>query len=585
MLSYLRITDFALLDDVEISLGPGMTVLTGETGAGKSLVIDAVSLLRGGRASADMVRSGAEEARVEAVFAPTPGSVAEQGLRERLERCGIESARLSEEGLIVRRVIGRSGRGRVYLMGQLATVGALAEVCGGLVDIAGQHEHQTLMDVTQHLRVLDRCGVDAPLLSRMNEAFEQLRVAGEALKAASLDERTRAEREEFLRFQLKELNDADLQVGEDEALRKERDRLRAAERLHRAARRGEECLYSREGSLVDELGGLVRELGELGTIDPQLGALAQQLGDAQAVLEDAAGSLRRYADHQVADPERLAGVEDRLHLLAKILRKHGPDLRSALRRHEEMAAELTSLVSHEERRAQAQHHVNQARAQASAAASALSAARRTAAERVGQQVTEALRELCMKGARLEAHLEPRAPREGDEAVYLFGGDGKDLPPRRLTREGWDRCELLLAPNPGAEPRPLQRIASGGELSRVMLALKRILGQADGVATYIFDEVDTGIGGAAANQVGRQIRVLAESKQVLCITHLAPIAAFADDHLLVEKRFEDGRTRTLIRRLPVPERREEVARMLGGPRITQRTRAHAEELLRETKLGA
>ena len=323
MLTYLRITNFALLDDVEISLGPGMTVLTGETGAGKSLIIDAVGLLRGGRSSADLVRAGAEEARVEAVFAPPPGSVAEDALRDRLSRCGIDAGRLSEDGLVVRRVIHRNGRSRAQLMGQLATIGALGEVCGGLVDIAGQHEHQTLMDVGQHLAIVDRCGVDPVLLARMAGAFERLRAAAEQLKGASLDERSRLEREEFLRFQLQELEEAELTVGEEERLRRERERLRAAEKLHRAARRGEETIYSREGAVVDELAQVARELQELGAVDPALKDIGGEVSEAQALLTDVAARLRRYAEGQVADPERLAQMSSRA---AGVIPLHGDEL-------------------------------------------------------------------------------------------------------------------------------------------------------------------------------------------------------------------------------------------------------------------
>ncbi|MDW8282199.1 MAG: DNA repair protein RecN [Myxococcales bacterium] len=580
MLTYLRITNFAILDDVEIALSPGMTVLTGETGAGKSLIVDAVALLRGGRASADLIRTGADEARVEALFRPAPGSLAERRLRERLVRVGIDPPP-DEEGLLVRRVVGRGGRGRVYLGGQLGTVSTLAEVCGDLIDIAGQHEHQTLMDASRHLEILDCCGVDAAHLARMEQSFGQLQQAIGALRAVSLDEQQRAEREEFLRFQLNELEAAALVPGEDVALRQERERLRAAERLQRAARRAEETIYSAEGAVVERLGAVARELGELSALDPRLGELAAQVCQAQAELEDAAHRLRRHADAMTADPARLQEVEDRLHLLSRLLRKHGPDLDAVLRKQAVMRQELEALGAHAERRAQAEAAVARARLEAQQAAEALSRARLEVARRLQEEVTEVLRGLAMPGARLEARLEPRPPREGDEVHLLFtpaaGG-----PPRRLGPAGWDRCELLLAANPGEEARPLQRIASGGELSRIMLALKRVLGAGDGVATYVFDEIDAGIGGTTADRVGRQIRMLSRSKQVLCITHLAQIAALADEHLLVEKVAEGGRTRTLLRRLKQAERREELARMLGGARVTPRTRAHADELLREAK---
>jgi DNA repair protein RecN (Recombination protein N) len=597
MLTYLRITNFAILDEVELDLGPGMTVLTGETGAGKSLILDAVALLRGGRASLDIIRTGAEEARIEAVFMPPPGSPADEALRERLVRRGLPTEALAEEGLVVRRVVSRAGSGtksRIHIAGQLSTAAVLAELVGGLIDLSGQHEHQSLLDVSRHLRLLDRYGVPAELSARMAAAAERLEAASKALVDASLDERARAEREEFLRFQLRELEELDPQPGEDERLRAEQKRLRSVEKLGHAARRGEACLYSGESSVLEQLGVVRRELVELGTLDTELGGFGAQITEAHALLEDVAHGLRRYLDALAADPQRLAEIEDRLHALGRILRKHGPDLQTLLTRRDEMAAELTALTQNEARREAALAQVERARAEAKAVAEELSRARHKGAVRLGKEASAQLAELGMNGAQLLPQLEGRAAQRGDDPSFVFAmPDGST---RRIGATGWDRAELLLRPNPGEDPRPLQRIASGGELSRVMLALRSILGQADRVATCVFDEVDAGIGGATADRVGRAIRRLAHGpdkspdknsdkapafhKQVLCITHLAQLAAFSDDHYRVEKLVQDGRTVTRIRRLDAKERREEIARMLGGARVTQKSRAHAEELLRE-----
>lgn len=588
MLTYLRISNFAILDEIELEFGPGMTVLTGETGAGKSLILDAVSLLRGGRAPADLIRGGADEARIEAVFVPQAGSEPERALSERLARLGIDSGSLAGDGLVVRRLISRSGRGRVHIAGQLSTVQALAEVVGGLIDIAGQHEHQSLLDTSRHLGLLDRSGVSPELLGRMGRAFTELEQAVEQLKTASIDERTRVEREEFLRFQLDEIRAADPQAGEDESLREEQRRLRGATRLHQAARRGEDCLYNAEGAVVDRLGTLVREMGELGAVDREMATFATQLSEAQALLEDAAQGLRRYADHLRADPERLAEIDDRLHVLSRMLRKHGPDLAALIQKRDEMAAELARLSQHEAHRAEAAIAVEQLRRAAARVAEELSAARQAVAGRLAEEVSAALADLGMGAARLEARLERRPAQKGDDPALLFprsgAGAGEDGRLCRLSSGdvGWDRCELLLQSNVGEEARPLTRIASGGELSRVMLALRRVLGQADSIATCVFDEVDAGIGGATADKVGRHIRALSRGKQVLCITHLAQIAAYADQHLRVEKHVDDGRTTTKVRRLSAKERRDEIARMLGGARLTDKSRAHAEELLRDAR---
>ena len=579
MLTYLRISNFAILDEVELTFGSGMTVLTGETGAGKSLVLDAVALLRGGRASAEMIRTGADEARIEAVFAPLPGSSAEEALRERMLKLGLETAQLRDEGLVVRRVVGRSGRSRIHIAGQISTVAVLSELCGSLIDISGQHEHQSLLEVSQHLRLLDRSGVPAELLAKMATAFDALVQSSAALQAASQDERARTDREEFLRFQLQELDAAAPQPGEDEALRAEQKRQRSVEKLLTAARRGETCLYSAEGSVLDQLGMLLRDWHEAAALDPELQTLSAQVLEAQALLDDVAHRVRRYADGLAADPQRLQEVEDRLHLLGRLLRKHGPDLATLLRKQAEMQEELAALSQHEERRAQALQAVDKARAEAQKVAKQLTQARQKVALRLAEQAGEALGELAMSGARLLPKVEGRAAGKGDDPALLFSVDGEV---RRLSREGWDRCELLLSANPGEELRPLHRIASGGELSRVMLALRRILGQADQVATCVFDEVDAGIGGATADRVGRQIRALAQNKQVLCITHLAQIAAYGDDHFRVEKQVEEGRTATRVRPLNATERREEIARMLGGARVTAKSRAHADELLKEAR---
>jgi DNA repair protein RecN (Recombination protein N) len=570
MLTHLRITDFALLDDVEVEFGPGFNVLTGETGAGKSLLVEAVALLRGGRASADVVRNGAEEARVEAIFEPPHGPAAE-ALVDRLARAGIEPV---DEGLVVRRVIGKSGRGRVYINNVLATAAALGDVAGVLIELAGQHEHQTLGDPAQHLAILDAFGGHGEALSAMAAAHARIEAAAKKLGTATLDERTRAEREEFLKFQLKELTDARLEPGEEERLKLERERLRSAEKLLSAARRGEDALYAREGAITEELGTLGRELAEVGRIDPELARVGKQLDEARVTLEEAARDLRRYAEHLDADPERLAEVEERTDLLMKLLRKHrgdAQDVGGLIKKREALAKELADLTSHEARRAELMAELEAARGQAKKIAASLTAAREAAAKTLQTRVGAALAELAMAGARLVPVVGPAAARDGDDVAFVFDG-------KRLGATGWDRVEFQLAANRGDEPRPLNKVASGGELSRIMLALKRILSRADQVATYVFDEVDAGIGGAVADVVGRQIRAVADDKQVLCITHLPQIAAHAVVQFRVEKEERGGRVHTQVRKLTAAERKEEIARMLGG-KVTPKARAHAEELLK------
>ncbi len=577
MLTHLRITDYALLDDVEISFGPGLNVLSGETGAGKSLLVDAVSLLRGGRISADVVRNGAVEARIEAVFEPPHGPAAD-ALAERLAKAGIEQ---TDDGLVVRRVVQRSGRGRVYINNTLSTVATLSNVAGVLIELAGQHEHQSLGDAAHHLAVLDAFAENAALLATMRAVWESLDAARQALSGASLDERGRAEREDFLRFQLRELDDAALEIGEEARLKLERERLRSMGRLEAVVSRGEEVLYAREGAVADELGQLSRDLAELGKVDAQVVGIGKQLEEARVLVEDAARELRRYGQALEASPERLAQVEDRLDKIGRLMRKH----RGVATNEEELLAhkaklevELERLSSHESHRASLGKAVDTARAAAQKAATALSTSRHQAARTLQKKAQEALVELAMDGARLEPKLSLVAPKDGDPQEALFDGEPG---PRRVGPLGWDRCEFLLSANRGEEPRPLHKIASGGELSRILLAFKKVLSKADQVATYVFDEVDAGIGGAIADVVGRQIRAVAADKQVLCITHLPQIAAYADAQFRVMKGEVDGRVRTEVRPLDAAGRRDEIARMLSG-KLTEKARAHADEMLRSAR---
>jgi DNA repair protein RecN (Recombination protein N) len=576
MLKHLRITNFAILSDVSVELVPGFNVLTGETGAGKSLIVDAVALLRGARASADIPRAGADEAVVEAVFEP-PADL-HGALRERLEALGL---RAGEDGeVLVRRVISRGGRSRVHVNGGLTTASALAELGALLVDLSGQHEHQGLVDPARHIAILDAFGVEPALVERAEAAYRRVRAAAEALAGADTDERTRQQREDFLRFQLEELEAAKVEPGEETALAAERERLRSAGKLGGAARKGEDALYAGEGAVADVIGGLLRELEPLCAIDARLSGPARSIAEARVLVEDAAVELRRYADSVADDPERLAEIEDRLHVVSKLCKKHGAaDTHALVESRRQMAEELAALEQHDARREALGKELEAARREAAKAAEALGKARREAAAKLEKAAGDALGELRMAGARVSVEIAPRAAAgDEDEAVAAaLTFDGRRLGPR-----GWDKVELMLAANKGEPARPLAKIASGGELSRIMLALKLALKRAETVATYVFDEVDSGIGGGTAEVVGLQIKRVAAERQVICVTHLAQIAALADAQFRVEKYEKDGRVETRVERLSAAERREELARMLGGLKITSKTRAHADELLRQSR---
>ena len=556
MLTLLRISGFALIDELELPFGPGLTVVTGETGAGKSILVDALGLLRGGRAGADLIRTGRDEARVEAIVELPAGSSA----RARLVADGRELQ--LEEGLVIRRVIARGGRGRAHLGGGLATAADLTATVAGLIDIASQHDQQSLTDPESQLAILDAFAENQALREEMTAAHAAKAAAAAALTSFSADARARAEREDLLRFQLGELEAARPAPGEDEALAAERERLKGAERFFAATARGEEVLYAGDGAVAERLAGVARDLGPLALLDPALAPLGERLAEAQAAIEDVARDLGRYARGIRSDPARLADVEERLFLLQRLCRKHGGTVADLAARQATLARELAELGSFEEGLAARQAAAAAADARATAAAAGLSASRRQAAAQLEKKVSTVLRELGFASARLPVAI-----------------DARELGPH-----GADRVRLLFAPNPGEEPRPLAKIASGGELSRVMLAVKQALARTDEVLTYVFDEVDAGVGGGTAEVIGRKLKRLAADRQVIVITHLPQVAAFADAHVRVTKTAARGKTRVEIVRLDDADRPGEIARMLAGAAPSAEASAHAAEMLRNARAG-
>jgi DNA repair protein RecN (Recombination protein N) len=553
MLRHLRATNFAILSDVEIELGDGMNVLTGETGAGKSLIVEAVNLLRGGRASADIPRAGADEAVVEAtVQVPDDLRTRVAGV---LDGAGLPAGDDGE--VFIRRVIHRGGRSRCYVNGALTTAARLGELGALLIDLSGQHQHQGLVDPGRHLEILDLFAGRVDEGAAMDAAWAELRRCDDAMRAFGGDERDREARIDYVRFQLDELDAAGLRSGEDVEIEIERVRLASVDLLQGAARSAEEALYSGDDSGRDRIAAAAREVERAMRTDPTLDGVARQLGEIETLIDDAADQLRAYADKLEGDPERLAWLDERLALIRRLTRKHGGTLDEVVAKAAELRAELQALTAHDHKLAEAQAAHARAEAAAVATAAALTKTRTKAARKLEKEVGAALAELGMGAAKLSVVVEPRP----------------------LGPSGADRIELMLASNKGEDTRPLTKVASGGELSRIMLALKLALRTADEVATYVFDEVDTGIGGATAQVVGAQIRSVADHRQVLCVTHLPQIAAYADHHFHVEKTELGGRTETHVRRLTGAARKDELARMLGGS-ATSKARAHAAELLAE-----
>jgi DNA repair protein RecN (Recombination protein N) len=581
MLTTLRISGFAIVDAVEVRFGPGLNVLTGETGAGKSILVNALHLVLGGRMSAEVLRDGADEAVVEALF-ELPAS---HPVFTRLAAAGVAAPPpgTAVAELLVRRVAARGGRGRAFVNGALATVSMLEEALRGVVDISGQHEHVSLLDPAAHLGILDAfAGLadDAPpglevaesLLLRYRKAHAALAALVRERELLAADEGERARRADYLAFQLRELEAADPRPGELEALEDERRVLASSEKLREAARAAEALAYGEEGSGSERVAQAARALAEAALLDRRLEAPLGLLRSAAVELDEAGRELGRYADSVGGDPERLLAVTDRLELLRALARKHG-SLDAAIARRAEMHAELARLSGGGERLRALGGEIERREKEALAAAAALGTARAEAARALAGAIGRELGGLAMGRCHVEVALLP--PDHG----ILAGG-------RLLGPEGAERAEILVAPNAGEAPRPLAKIASGGELSRFLLAVKRTLARRDPVSTYVFDEVDAGIGGAVAEAMGRVLSEASQGGQVVCITHLPQVAAFADRHHRVEKKVSSGRTHTVVTLLErEEERRQEIARMMAGATVTASALDHASALLEAARRPA
>jgi DNA repair protein RecN (Recombination protein N) len=556
MLLALRIENFTVVEEVEVGFGPGLTVLTGETGAGKSILVDALGLLLGTRGDAGCVRSGAEEAVVEAVFQRTPG------LALRLEALGLPD---HGDEVVLRRVVGRSGRGKVHVNGALASVGVLGQLMRGELDIAGQHAHVGLFEPSTHRAVLDRWDGVGPVLEAYRMAHAPLVALEVERQSLGGDAAGQEARAEFARFQLDELERLAPAPGEEAALEAERRRLAAVERLRAAALESEALLGGEDAGVCTATGRAARMLEEAARTDPNLGEAATSVVSAATALEDALRSLRRYLDGLEADPERLAMVEERLDALRRLARKHGTDVGGLPGRLEALRIECDRLEGRRERLAALEAERSAAESRAWEAARALRRERERAARQLERAVTSELSRLALPRAAFTVQLAPR-----------------DV----LRADGADEVEFFFSANPGEPVRPLARVASGGEASRLWLALKRTSmahGGPDEAATVVLDEADAGVSGAVADVVGRMVRAVAAGRQVLCITHLPQVAAHAEAHLVVEKTSARGRTWSSVRTLDAgAPRTRELARMMSGAIVTSEALAAAEALLRAAR---
>ncbi len=552
MLRTLRVSDLAIIDEIELVFEPGFNVLTGETGAGKSILLHALDVTLGGRPDADLVRTGAEEAVVEALFAGVPPSTWEP-----LEAAGIRRAENDE--LVIRRVIAAGGRSRAYVNGSLANLALLRELAPHLVRVYGQDEHQALRRVEGHREMLDAMGGLGSTVEEMRRRHGRLVAAKSTLEERRNAQHASVERAKLLRFQLDELGGANLQPGEEEALTSERSRLQHAEKLCTLVNAAEASVYSGDGAAVESIGRALTIIREAERIDDGLAGPRVLLESSLAELEEASGALSRYARTLRPDPARLDVIDERLAELSRLKRKYGGTIDQLIAKRDELRRDLEAAEQGDESVRGLMADVEAAEKDAVAWAKRLAVERRRVAHSLERSVATELHALALEGARLQVRF----------------ADGEERP---LSATGWDEVEFYLAANPGEELRPLVRVASGGELSRIMLALKTLTAAEERSASLIFDEVDAGVGGAVAEVIGRKLRQLGARRQVLSVTHLPVIAAFADHHIGVQKHLQSGRTVSSARPLSSTERVVELARMLGG-QLTREAREHAEQLLR------
>jgi DNA repair protein RecN (Recombination protein N) len=563
MLLELSIKNFAIIDRLALSFGPGLNIFTGETGAGKSIILDAVALVLGDRATSEIIRTSADEAEVEALF-DVSGC---KGLKKVIEDAGIDFS----DTLVVKRVVQRTGRNKIYINGSLATLVTLTEIGRRLIDIYGQSEHQSLTRPEEHVEVLDSfAGLTAPengLRASMSGAYRDYIALKKECEVIVKDPAELDRRRDLLGYQLKEIEEAALTEGEEEELATARKRLENAERIKEAVLNAERAVYSDAGSVVERLGSVLKPLKEASGFDEALASTVEALQASLFEIEDAAGFLRDYSGSIEYDPEELERVGDRLDLISKLKKKYDADVAGILAKSKVLEEELSTLDALEGRVEGLEAKMNEARELCLLTAGKLTGKRLKESGPLKEQVESELKDLGMSSSVFEVVIEAEKSAEG---TVRFGPKGAD------------RVSFFISPNPGEEVKPLARIASGGELSRIMLAIKRVTA-AGRVPTLVFDEIDAGVGGPTAQVVGLKLNEVAGSHQVLCITHLPQIAAFASDHYVVTKgSTKEGRTVTSVKKIDGGELVEQISWMLGGSKITEASRKHAVELVEAAK---
>jgi DNA repair protein RecN (Recombination protein N) len=564
MLRLLRIRNLALIRELEIEFDRGLNLLTGETGSGKSILVDALGLLLGARSSQEMIRSDCDTAVLEGIFEIESC----KSVSAKLAECGFES---EDDTLLIRREISASGRNRVFINNHLATVALLKELGDKLADIHGQQDQRSLLDLSTHLEWLDDFGDHAALLKEVRDRYRKLRETERQLASVEINEQERLRRMDVLQFQIEEIRQVNPQLGEKEALEIEKNLLANREKILSSATEVHAVLYERESSVLREIGRLERLIEELARFDKLWSPHREILQEIRYKLEDVAYAARDYAARSDFSPERLEQVYQRLYALEKLTKKYGASSSDILEYLDRCSKELEELQSCEQSAARLSEQLQQDSQNYRALAEQLSEKRRRDAKRLEIEIRKEFAALAMERMEMCVHFHPHNDDKTPGHIPSFYG-----------LDGIDHVEFLIAPNKGEEIRPLAKIASGGELSRLMLSIRSLCGSEELDRTLVFDEVDAGIGGRVAEAVGRRLRDIADGNQVLCVTHLPQISAFARHHFSVHKDATGGRTETIVKHLNDSERIQELSRMLGGETITPTARQHAIEMLEHSK---
>ncbi|MCH8014439.1 MAG: DNA repair protein RecN [Candidatus Dadabacteria bacterium] len=550
MLLELTLKNFTIIEDLSVGLSSGLNIITGETGAGKSVIVDAINIILGDKASPDNIKSGKEEAHIEALFDISSDEV----IQERLKSSGFD---ISSGELLIKRVIYRNARSRVFINGSLSTLTLLSTLTQGLVDIFNQHEHQSLLKEENHLKILDNFGETVNEVSRLREQYQNYLEAKKELDDLIQSQKDRFEKEHYLKYQLSEIDGAELQLGEDEKLEAEKLKLINTEKLNSTTQGAYDILYESESSILGSLQRVSDDLLNSGKIDSTLAEIGQSIEKGMLQIQDAAFSLRDYNSELTHDSGRLDIVEDRIHLIGDLKRKYGESVSQIILKRDEIEKELNNIEHFDERVKSLSSESQMLMDELLSLAGKISKKRKQSSKKLTSVLEKELNEVGIKGGQF--HIE--------------------FTDKEISSNGIDDISFLFSANPDEKPKPLVKVASGGELSRIMLVLKEVIARVEGGSIIIFDEADSGVGGAVAEAVGQKIRKLSQSYQVICITHLPQVAKFADSHLAVSKTHNDNKTQVTIKSLEGDERVFELARMIGGFNITQKTIDAAYEMLK------